>query len=178
MPRLCTRFFAVHSALFALALLTVSNAHAYDNQASADLGLGYAHLGPHAPIPGSGSSLSLGAGYGLGDMFTLRASLGYGLHTGDGQKASVGIARTEVAYMLDVLQVVPFFGAGASAWMFKDGKDTAIAPAAHLLLGMDYLITREWTAGVDVRIGMLASGRDIYNTIEAQLRLSRMFDLL
>lgn len=185
MLRLCTRFSPVLSPVLAglcqlsvvLPLLAVSNARAYDDQASVDLAVGYVHMAPSGPLPQPGTELTLGAGYGLGDMFVLRGSLGYGLQVDSARRASVGRGRVEVAYLLDVLSVVPFFGGGASAWLFKD-ESVTIAPGGHLLVGMDLLLTREWNAGLDVRIGMLAESRDVFSTTEAQLRLTRMFDLL
>ncbi len=181
MPRHCTRFWTVLAGPCWLAalltLLSVSNARAYDGQASADLALGYMHVAPDGLLPAPGASLSLGASYGLGDMFVLRANAGYGLQADGEQRVSVASARIEVAYLLDVLSVVPFFGGGATAWLFKVDEFT-VAPGGHVLLGVDWLITREWTTGLDVRIGMIAVDKEVFGTTEAQLRVSRTFDLL
>lgn len=177
MPRLCARFSIVLLGLCAHAFGAVSHVRAYDDQASAEIALGYVHVAPDGPLPAAGTELTLGAGYGLGDMFVLRSSLGYGLQIESARRVSVGRARVEVAYLLDVLSFVPFFGGGASALLFSsDGFE--VAPAGHLLVGGDWLITREWTAGLDVRIGMFAVSRDVFSATEAQLRLTRMFDLL
>ncbi len=181
MLRLCSRFPAARAWLSplaaALTLLIVSNAQAYDEQASVDLGLGYVHVAPSGPLPAAGAELALGASYGLGDMFVLRGSGAYGLQANSARRVSVGRVRAEVAYLLDVLSFVPFFGGGASAWLFTDQR-FEVAPGGHLLVGMDWLVRREWTVGLDVRIGMLAVSRDVFSTTEAQIRVSRMFDIL
>ncbi len=181
MPRLCKRSSAALAGLcgvlLALCVLTTSTAHAYDDQASLDLAAGYVHVSEKAPLPPSGGELTVGGGYGLGDMFVLRGSLGYGLQRAKTSLASVGRGRVELAYLIDVLSVVPFFGLGASAWLFDTGR-LEVAPAGHVLVGADLLITREWNVGLDVRMGLLLHATDTFDVFEGQLRLSRLFDLL
>jgi len=181
MPRHCTRFSAALAGLLwfvpSLTWLGTVSARAYDDQASLDLAAGYVHLADGGPVPSMGADLSLGGSYGLGDMFVARASIGYGLQISNATSSSIGRARAEVAYLLDVLTVVPFFGVGASAWLFQ-GAGLEVAPAGHGLIGADVLVTREWNVGIDIRLGLLLHSGDTFSLFESQLRLSRMFDLL
>lgn len=180
MPRHCTRFSTELAGLVWLAavlcVLTPSRAQAYDDQASLDLAVGYLRISDNAALAANGGEVTVGGGYGLGDMFVLRGSLGYGLQGLSTGRTSVGRARVEFAYLVDVLNVVPFFGLGASAWFF-DAVGLELAPAGHALAGADLLITREWNAGLDLRFGLLLHATETFNVFESQLRLSRMFDL-
>lgn len=177
MSRVCTRFVATTVALLLTSVLvSVSAVKAYDDQASIDVAAGYSHVPAGTGLPSPGALLSLGGGYGLGDMFVLRGSLGYALHLDADQRASVGRARVEMAYALDVLSVVPFFGLGGGAYLY-DVDGVTVAPSGHALAGLDVLLTREWNMGLDLRMGFLLTSTDTFAVTEAELRLSRMFEL-
>ncbi len=180
MPRLCTRFPAalatLHAFCHALALFVPGAAHAYADQASLDLAAGYVHVDAVTPLPSAGADLTVGGSYGLGDMFLLRAHVGYGLQAARSRQVSVVGARTEIVYLLDVVSVVPFFGVGAGVWVY-DARGAQLAPIGHGITGADWLLTREWTLGVDLRFGLLLASREVSPLFASQLRCSRVFDL-
>jgi len=177
MSRVCRRFLATTAALcLCVTLADVSQVKAYADQASADLSIGGTQIEAHSGLPSTGGELLIGGGYGLGDMFVLRASLGYGLFHASRGTASVGRVRAEAAYLLDVLSVVPFFGLGVGGWLYER-NGPSVSPSGHVLFGVDLLWTREWNVGLDGRLGLLLISDDPFMVGEAQLRLSRVFDL-
>lgn len=152
-------------------------ARAYEEQASLDLAVGYGGVlhsdavGPHL------AALDVGASLGIRDFLVLRGALGYGLAAGDHPPKSMARGRVELAYLIDVLQWVPFFGLGAGFWLGDGAQGFFARGAGHAVVGLDYLATRQWTVGVDVRTGFLVGGSDVLSFTEGQLRLSRMFEL-
>ncbi len=161
--------------MLAVALFA-SPAAAYEEQAALDLGAGYTLRSSSPPLSASGAELSVGAATGISDLFFVRFALGYGLFASSNDFAHVGRARAEMAYLIDVVRIVPFVGLGAGVFVYDDaGLD--LRPGAHLLLGFDYLWSREWNVGLDVRPGLAATRHGSVTTLEGQLRLSRMFDL-
>jgi hypothetical protein len=166
---------------WALALVCgfgwVRSARAYEEQASLDGAAGVAIV-PHAEtLSPVGTELSLGGTLGVSDMFLARAQLGYAALFDNGSAQHVGRARAEFAYLLDVLQVVPFFGVGANLWLYEADDAVRARPGVHLLVGVDYLWSRAWTFGLDVRPGLVLEPDRVTSSTEIQLRVSRMFDL-
>lgn len=170
-----------HRKTFGLALAIVCAfvsarpAHAYEEQASLDFTAGALFV-PGAKLPGAGGELALGGALGISDMFVARALFGYAALFEAGEVTNLGRARVEAAYLVDVLQVVPFFGLGASLWLYREGGFQA-RPGGHVLVGLDYLWSRSWTLGLDVRVGVLFEPGKVSNATDVQLRISRMFDL-
>lgn len=146
-----------------------------------DIAAGYALVTDTEPKTTSSSHVAdvdLGVSLGVSDWLVLRGALGYGLSPVKHQpNVHIGRARVEGAYLIDIVQWVPFVGLGAGLWLV-DGR-TKLRPygAGHLVFGLDYLATRSWTVGVDVRVGFLLGSGQIVNFTEGQLRLSRMFEL-
>ncbi|MFT3921767.1 MAG: hypothetical protein QM778_04470 [Myxococcales bacterium] len=155
------------------------SARAYEDQASLDLAVGGALTAGAETLARGGPEVSAGGALGLSDLFFLRAQGGYLPLFGDGKAQQVGRVRLEAAYLLDVLRVVPFFGVGANLWLYRSKLDDAFEarPGAHILLGLDYLWSRSWSVGLDVRIGIILEPGNVASANEAQLRCSRMFDL-
>ena len=181
MPRHCTRFrlSAGLAGGLALALSGVGTAHAYEEQASLDGSLGYALIVPDSDLPTHGALFDVGAGIGLGDVAVLRGSLGYArFHDQERGTVHGGRLRVEALYLLDVLQVVPFFGLGGSLLLAPNEADALrVRPGAHLVVGVDYLASRSWVVGVDVRPGVLFEDGSVRSATEVALRVSRMFEL-
>jgi hypothetical protein len=170
-------------------------ARAYDEQASLDAALGYALVVDDAAIA-QGPSLDFGASLGLSDAIVARAALGYALAVGgrgarastraeQRETSSLGRLRVEAVYLLDVLQVVPFFGLGASITNNPDGTGTSESDPAqlpvrlggHLVFGLDYLLSRSWIVGLDVRSALLFAGAgERLSGTDVALRVSRMFE--
>jgi hypothetical protein len=149
-------------------------ARAYEEQASLDVAVGADLLPQSDTLRSVGPTLDVGASLGLSDMFVLRGALGYALQIESGVQ-HVGRARVEAAYLIDVLRYVPFFGVGASLWLY-DADGITARPAGHVVLGLDFLANRTWTVGLDLRTGLLWEDGGLSSVSEAQLRLSRMFD--
>jgi len=152
---------------------------AYEDQASLDLAVGGTVTAGAETLARGGPEISAGGALGLSDLFVLRAQLGYSPLFGSGRVQQVGRARVEAAYLLDVLKVVPFVGLGVNLWLYRSTENDSFQarPGGHLLVGLDYLWSRSWTVGLDVRVGMVFEPGHVASATEAQLRLSRMFDL-
>jgi hypothetical protein len=163
-------------------LLLGGRAHAYEEQASLDTALGYA-LVVDDDVSAQGASAELGASVGLSDTYVARATLGYaGLRESTDAGRSVqhlGRLRVEALYLLDVLKVVPFFGLGASLTNnpHDSGPLLPVRIGGQLVFGFDYLASRSWTLGLDVRAALLFEGNgQLLNTTDVALRVSRMFE--
>lgn len=171
---------ALALALAAMAT-TPSSAAAYEDQATLFVDLGYASALGNDALPTHGVIGGIGGSWGLNDAWTLRGRVGWAGHPRDLQ---VGLLSVEVFYMLDILELVPFAGVGASAVGALDRDDTGTyfrgSFAVHAVVGLDWLINRKFVLGVDVRPHLLPLGFDddalppIY--LSATLRLSVVFD--
>ena len=176
MPRQRSAFTLI-AALLA-GLVTRNPARAYEEQMSVDLALGYAGVANSEALASQQLALDAGVTFGIADWLLVRSALGYGaLFDGQHDLAHAARLRLEGAYLLDLLQWVPFFGLGGGLWATRDAAGPAIRPTGHLVFGLDYLATRSWTVGCDVRIGMVWVHTEAKSFTEGQLRISRMFDL-
>lgn len=155
--------------------LAAAPARAYEEQASVEVAAGAGIL-PAATLPPWLASLDVGAAMGLSDMFVLRGAVGYAGLFESGVQVQGGRARAELAYLIDVLRWVPYFGVGFSLWL-HDHDGVQVRPAGHALFGLDFLYDRSWTVGIDLRTGLMWEPEGLSSMSEAQLRLSRMFDL-
>lgn len=173
----CARAMGMLLGLF-LCAIPASHARAYEEQVSVDLALGYAGIAKSKTLNSSLGSVDVGAALGISDFLVLRAALGYGVLAESKTKTQHALrGRLEGAYLVDVLKWVPFFGLGVGAWGVWTGGDLTFRPTGHLLVGFDWLATRQLTLGVDVRIGMLLESGDLVSWTEGQLRASWLFDL-
>ena len=164
------------AAALAWALLASSHARAYEDQASLDGALGYMLLLDADGDPHQGPTLDLGAGFGLYDLGILRASAGYGALFADGTLRHAGRLRVEAVYLLDVLQFVPFFGIGAALVVIEGSPHAELRPGGHLVFGVDYLLSRSWLLGLDLRSGALLDGGRALSVTDVGLRVSRTFE--
>lgn len=162
-------------------LLTCQGARAYEEQGSVDAALGYALVVDDERTL-QGASVELGASLGLSDTFVARGTLGYAslVEARDRERTvqHLGRLRVEALYLLDVLQVVPFLGLGASLTSNpNDAAQLPVRPGGHLVFGVDYLVSRNWLLGVDVRTALLFEGNgQRLNATDVALRVSRMFE--
>jgi len=133
-------------------------ASAYEDQASIDAELAYAHaVSDTAPAHGVG--LGLGASFGLNNVLTVRGQFGWALHPSERRTVSVLTVAAEVLYVVDVLEIVPYFGAGIDALGRLDGSFDADF-GIHPVIGFDWLLSREWTLGVQLRSIFLVTAFD------------------
>jgi hypothetical protein len=165
-------------------------AHAYEEQLGLDLAVGYAWitysetlspdaLTPSTVLPSNLPALDLGVALGVSDWLVLRGSLGYGLMLEPNVATrQLGRIRIEGAYLVDIVEWVPFLGLGTGLWLIEDPAGGVLPRGdAHVVFGLDYLATRSWSVGLDVRTGFLVGGGQVFSVTEGQLRLTRMFDL-
>lgn len=147
--------------LAAGAALLPSRALAYEDELTVDVGVGYAHAFASGAVPSSGVPLALTASVGLNDVWTLRATATYALHPGD-PTVQIGVLGAELLYIVDILEIVPYFGAGVDALASLSHGELGADFAAHLVLGADYLLSRSAYVGVDLRSYLLVS--DLFAT--------------
>jgi hypothetical protein len=171
-------FFAVSGALWLMWAGAAPAARAYEDQASLDAELSYGHAISDATPP-NGVALGVGASLGLSDTFTVRGQLTWALHPGEPQFTSLLFVSAELLYLIDVLEIVPYFGLGLDGiGSFASGQDFGGDFGLHLVLGFDWLLSREVTLGVAIRSVFLLTGLDddpVY--LKAGATFSYLFEL-
>ena len=160
-----------------------SLAHAYEDQATLFVDLGYGVALANDALPPHGLAIGLGGSWGLTDAWTLRGRLGYAVHPAT-PALHVATVGAEVFYLLDLLQLVPFAGVGIDGLgtVFDDGSGTSVGAnvALHAIVGLDWLVSRRVILGVDVRPYILPFSFDdgslapVY--LSASLRFSLVFE--
>jgi len=156
-------------------------AAAYEDQGTLGIEAGYGVVViTDTTLPQHGVLFGLELSFGLGDQFAIRGHADYGYHPGD-DEMHIGLFGVEVLYLLDIVRVVPYFGLGI------DGIATGYQGAAglelgfHVALGLEYLLSRHWLIGLDVRPHFLpitlSEGRVEPVYISSTLRVSWIFDL-
>jgi hypothetical protein len=128
-------------------------AHAYEDQLTLGLGAGYAHT-VSSSLPRHGLLLDLSGSVGLSSALALRGRLSYAVHPAD-RPLHAGLAGAELLYLIDVVEVVPYFGAGLDAVTRAHAGNTDFDAAGHLVAGLDYLITRGLALELDLRSHLL-----------------------
>ena len=63
----------------------------------------------------------------------------------------VALVDAELLYLIDVLELVPYFGLGAGAAGRVWSGVVDVDPTAHAVIGLDYLISRALTLELDAR---------------------------
>ena len=136
---------------FALALLGPATAHAYEDQVGLAAGLGYAVIPSDTALPQHGLAVQAEIGFGLGDTWELRALAGYAVEIADEPLHRVHLGA-ELVYLLDILEVVPFFGVGIDLPLTIHPLVDRIPDfAGHAVVGIDWLLSRDFALGVEVR---------------------------
>ncbi len=113
------------------------------------MGAGYAHA-PTASLPRHGALFELSGSMGLSATLSLRARLSYAFHPAD-RPLHVGLAGADLLYLVDVLEVVPYFGAGLDGVGRARGGSLRMDGAVHLVAGLDYLASRQLALELDLR---------------------------
>ncbi|MET0386258.1 MAG: hypothetical protein ABW321_09890 [Polyangiales bacterium] len=126
-------------------------AFAYEDELTLGVGLGYAYAaregGPH-----SGAAAALEASLGLGQSWSTRAFVGYSLHPAKRSLSKLN-AAVELVYVVDILEIVPYFGAGVDV-LGSWGRATDGARAdfgVHPVVGLDWLFSRDLIIGLEAR---------------------------
>lgn len=127
-----------------------------------------------------GGGLALSSEYGLADSWNLKATVSYAAHAMTGEDPgvlSLGMLSVTVVYMIDIVQVVPCFLLGVDAAVLG-GKsmDTEVEAGFHAGLGVDYLLSRYWSIGVEATYHLFVPDvKDIPAYVRAGFRFSRRF---
>ncbi|HEX2675937.1 MAG TPA: hypothetical protein VHM19_04840 [Polyangiales bacterium] len=162
---------------FALAAwLLAPAAYAYEDQASLGVQLGYAHAVFDA-APRNGAVVGAEASLGLSDIWTVRGGFSYGFHPDD-HPLSMFVASAELLYLVDVFELVPYFGAGIDGLGALRNSNLGLDFGVHPVLGLDWLPERNLVFGLEARPVFLLSALDhdpVYLTLA--LSGSLLFDL-
>jgi hypothetical protein len=134
-----------------------SASRAYEDKAGLAVDLGYADA-TQARLPHNGALVGLEASLGLDDIWTVRGALTYSLHPGN-PALSVLTLGAELLYLIDVLEVVPYLGAGLDAigsWA-PGAVSFKTEFGVHPVFGVDWLVDRNWAIGLQGRPVFLIS---------------------
>ncbi|HEY3821989.1 MAG TPA: outer membrane beta-barrel protein [Polyangiaceae bacterium] len=124
--------------------------------------------------PDIGGSVGVHYTYGLSDAFNLVANAGWSLvalnqtltdpttphtHPTNMTNADVG-----VAYVLDVLQWVPWGALEAGGYALQGGTldGVKILPGVAIAVGVDYRLSRSWSIGIEAREHLLFTDTATY----------------
>jgi hypothetical protein len=132
-----------------LGMSLASSAHAYEDQLGLAAGVGYAYA-TRSDSSHHGAYVQLEASLGLSSTWSLRGALGFSHHPA-APRLSQGSLGVEAVYMVDVLEVVPYAGVGVDALASFTSADTQFAVGAHPVVGIDWLLDRNFLLGVSAR---------------------------
>jgi hypothetical protein len=169
-------FSSVSIALLVWAATTP--ARAYEDQASVDAEVAYVHAFSKEFSPRNGVAVGAGASLGLSNVLSLRGQLMWAFHPSRDPLVSFGWVSAELVYLIDVLEVVPYFGAGVDfAALVRSGADAELNAGLHPVIGFDYLVSRELTLGLQVRPVFLLTAIDTMPVyLQVGVTLSYLFD--
>jgi hypothetical protein len=169
------RRFIAHLAAV-LALVREARAAPQEHQFGADLGLSLLTISD-PPTPEVGPAFGLHYKYGLTDQILLLAGVQYSLLAPNGVRADNPPTHTHpanlwnadvgAAYVLDVLRWVPYFGGLLGGYVLDGGTmaGNLVLPGAELVAGLDYLLTPEWSVGVEAGEHFLFTDMSLYTSL-------------
>jgi hypothetical protein len=171
------RLIAVLAGLLAWA--ASAPASAYEDQASIDGEIAYVHAFAKNPGAANGIGVAAGASLGLTNEFTLRGQFMWAFHRASEPSVSIAWLSADLVYVIDVLEIVPYFGAGVdAAAQIQSGERVDAEFGLHPAIGFDYLVSRKLALGVQVKPVFLLTALDrlpVY--LQAGLTLSYLLDL-
>ena len=138
--------------------LTAAPVRAYEDQLTLGAGVGYGYSAS-SEWPRHAALFDLSASLGLSQALAVRGHAGYGFHPADEPLHGV-VVGGELLYVIDVVEVVPYFGIGVSGLWRIHGDDVAAAGAAQLAVGVDYHLDRGLALELDVRPYLLVTDLD------------------
>ena len=147
-------------AAVALVFVAVSAARvrAYEDQATLGVAAGYG-FSATSERPRHSALLDVSASFGLSQTLALRANATYGFAPADTATHSV-LLGGELLYLVDIVEVVPYFGLGVSGIGWIAGGDFDAGAAVQLALGLDYHLSRDLALELDVRPHLLVTEWD------------------
>jgi hypothetical protein len=171
-------FFGALTTLLVAA--SAAPALAYEDQVSIDAELAYVHgFAKNSQARGqNGIAVAAGASYGLSNVLTLRGQFMWAFHPSEGPLRSIAWLSADLVYVIDVLEIVPYFGAGVDgAGLIASGADFEAEFGVHPVIGFDYLLSRALAIGVQVKpVFVLTSLDDMPVYLQAGITLSYLLD--
>lgn len=125
-----------------------ASALAYEDQMGLSVGLG-GEVAMTDPVSG-GPGATLTFAYGLGDTFELRVHADYLVHVTD-ETAHRVLGAVDLVYLLDILTVVPYFGVSAGGAVTVADRSTVGDLVLGAIVGIDFVLSRTFTLGLEVR---------------------------
>lgn len=171
------------SFLILFVTLSTSHASAYEDilTLGAEAGIGIVVV-PESTLPCCGPAIGAETSIGLGDAFTLRGHVAWAWHPSAEPDLHVGMLGIELYYLLDIIELVPFFGLGLDVLGTLVDGAFGMEFGFHPILGFDYLLSREVALGLDVRphflfLSVIEAGRVEPAYITVNARFSYRFEL-
>jgi hypothetical protein len=131
-------------------LVAASHAHAYEDRLTLAIDAGYAHA-TQRQLPQPGGAVGVDASLGLSNAWSVRAGVTYAYHPGS-QALSQLALHAELLYLVDVFELVPYAGVGLdglASWAAH--TDPRAAFGVHPVLGVDWLLSRDFALGLFAR---------------------------
>ena len=138
-------------SLFLIVILALTGpAQAYEDETGVALGFGY--TGAPVAAPSHGPIFEATVDTGLSPTWSLRVQGAYARMRPKDTRAHLLRTGLEAVYIVDVVDWVPSVGGGADlvGWI-QDGS-LQLGPSLHATIGLDYLLSRVWTLGLNLRI--------------------------
>jgi len=155
----------VRRALLVLGLFAASRVHAAAGESAVSVGAGFGsfNVTQDDDISGAGGVVTLDFTYGVADAFWLRAALGTGLYSADGQRTTGGTGTLGVYYAVDVLRYVPYVVAGVGAFVAGGGAiDTKARVILEIGVGVEAQESRAFSWGIEARLASFASQATVF----------------
>jgi hypothetical protein len=177
MPRIVAARVGTPALLIVLAAPALAHGGARQIHGGPVLG-GFLDIDPRA---GAGGLVGVNGGYGINDAFRVYVNAAYGLGAGFEAAHSpqqIGTVSAGLAYALDVVSVMPWFGIGPQALLVAAPDGPRIAVAAEGRLGVDFLTSRYFGVTVQAAYGFVLYPRpQVGDQITALVGLRWVADL-
>ena len=169
------------AAVVIAASSIAARALAYEDQLGVNATLGYTGIIGDTALPPHGLTAGVGVSFGLGDTWEIRGRGDYAyLFSG----AHRGALTADLVYLIDILSVVPYLGLSVGG-AITSVDASALVPAQLLgdlllgaVVGVDVLLGREWTIGVEVRPHVMVLHLDSEPfDLAAMVRVQHLFEL-
>ncbi len=110
------------------------------------------------PGPLSGGLLGVATSIGIDDIWSVGIRVSYAIHP-DAEPVHAIVAGAEILYLIDVLEVVPYFGGGLDWVGTSYAGSFEVEAGVHAVVGADYLLSRDFLLGLEMRPLLLISER-------------------
>jgi hypothetical protein len=99
---------------------------------------------------GHGAALGLLSSAGLTDTWSLRGRFSYAIEPGP-RTIHLFLLGSDLLYLVDILELVPYGGAGIDGVGRLTGSRFDIDMGVHAAVGIDYLLSRSAAVGLELR---------------------------